>query len=99
MINLELRWRLPEGFSLAAFEDWGQVRINRNNSFAGAPALNDYSLKGGGLALGWQALSGLNLRITWARRHGDNPNPTATGRDQDGTLVRDRLWASLTVPF
>lgn len=99
MLNLELRWRLPKGFNLTAFHDWGEVRVNRDNNFIGAPTLNDFSLKGAGLVLGWQADSGLTARITWARRLGENPNPTATGRDQDGSLVRDRLWASVMLPF
>ncbi len=99
MVNLELRWRLPAGFSLTAFHDWGRVRVNRDNGFTGAAILNDYSLKGAGLALGWQADFGLSARLTWARREGENPNPTATGRDQDGSLVRDRLWASVMLSF
>ena len=61
--------------------------------------LNDYSLKGAGLALAWQGNSGLNLRATWARRIGDNPNPTATGNDQDGSLVSNRFWLTASLPF
>lgn len=99
MLNMELRWRLPGGFSLVPFYDWGRVQVNRNNNFVGAPALNDLTLEGGGLALGWQADFGLNAKLTWARRMGVNPNPTATGLDQDGTLIRDRLWASVMLPF
>ncbi len=99
MLNLELRWRLPKGFNLTAFYDWGQVRVNRDNNFIGAPTLNEYCLKGAGLALGWQADSGLTATLTWARRLGENPNPNATGRDQDGSLVRNRLWASVMLPF
>lgn len=99
MLNLELRWKLPLGFLLTAFQDWGQVRVNCNNDFSGAPALNDYRLKGAGLALSWQADAGLAVKLTWARRQGENPNPTATGHDQDGALVRDRLWASVTLPI
>lgn len=99
MLNLELRWRLPEGFSLTAFHDWGEVRVNRDNDFAGVASPNVFSLQGAGLALGWQAASGLTARITWARRQGENTNRSATGLDQDGSLVRDRLWASVTLPF
>ena len=99
LANLELSWRLPEGFSLTGFYDWGQVTVNRDNSFAGAPALNDYALKGAGLALGWQAGNGASVRATWARRMGDNPNPTASGNDQDGSLVRDRVWLAASLTF
>lgn len=99
MLNLELRMRLPEGFSLTGFYDYGQVSVNPNNSFTGAPALNDYALKGAGLALAWQGRSGLSLKATWAQRIGDNPNPSATGKDQDGSLVADRFWLVASLPF
>ncbi|MEI6802562.1 MAG: ShlB/FhaC/HecB family hemolysin secretion/activation protein [Burkholderiales bacterium] len=72
---------------------------NRDNGFAGAPALNDYALKGAGLALGWQAGNGGSVRATWARRMGDNPNPTATGNDQDGSLVTNRFWLAASLTF
>lgn len=99
LINLELRARLPQNFTLSAFYDWGRVTVNRNNDFTGAPTLNAYSLQGAGVSVGWVARSGLNLRATWARRIGDNPNPTATGNDQDGSLVRDRFWLTASLPF
>ncbi len=99
LANLELRWRLPQGLSLTGFYDIGQVSVNANNNFAGAPSLNGYNLKGAGLTLAWQSNSGLNLKGIWARRIGDNPNPTVTGNDQDGSLVKDRLWLTAAVSF
>ena len=99
LANLELRWRLPEGFSLAGFYDWGQVTVNRNKDFTAAPTLNDYALKGAGLALAWQAGNGSSLKLTWARRIGDNPNPTASGNDQDGSLLNNTFWLAASLPF
>ena len=99
LLNLELRYRLPQGFTLIGFYDAGQVTVNTNNNFASAPALNDYALKGAGLALAWQGETGWSFKATWARRIGDNPNPSATGTDQDGSLVTDRLWLSATLSF
>ena len=99
LLSIELRWRLTQGFNLTGFFDAGQVSVNANNSFAGAPVLNDCSLKGAGLALGWQSSVGLNLKATWARRVGDNPNPTSTGNDQDGSFVKDRVWLSASLQF
>ena len=99
LVNLELRWKLPQGFALTGFYDWGQVTVNRNNDFSGAPAFNDYALKGAGLALAWQSGNGSSLRATWARRIGDNPNPTASGSDQDGTLLKNTFWLSAGLPF
>lgn len=91
LTNLELRWLLQPALSLNAFYDWGHV----TNYLAGA----SYSLKGYGLSLGWLAPYGLNLKATWATRDGNNPNPTATGKDQDGSLDRDRFWLTLNLPF
>ncbi|MBF0256615.1 MAG: ShlB/FhaC/HecB family hemolysin secretion/activation protein [Gammaproteobacteria bacterium] len=100
MVNLELRQQLPKGFNLAAFYDWGQVTQNVDDAFAGAPNPNRYELKGYGLSLSWQTPLGLNLNATWARRDGDNPNADPlTGRDQDGSLDRDRIWLSASIPF
>lgn len=86
LASLELRWRLPGGFTLSGFHDSGRVR----NS-GGVPS---YGLKGVGMTLAWWNESGFNLKSTWARRLGTNPNPTATGQDQDGTLTKNRFWLS-----
>lgn len=97
LINLELRWRLPQNFVLVGFYDWGHVRVNPDNYANTNP--NSYDLKGAGLALAWQADFGLNLKATWAHRIGDNPNPTATGNDQDGSLNKNRWWLAASLPF
>ncbi len=99
LVNLEVRWRLPEGFNLVGFYDDGHITINPNNSFAGAAALNGYSLKGAGLSLVWQSGGGPSFKVTWAHRIGDNPNPTATGNDQDGSLRKNRFWLTASLPF
>jgi hypothetical protein len=90
-----VRWKLPEGFMLTAFHDYGHISND---------AAMSYSLKGAGLSLGWQTPLGLNLKSTWARRIGDNPNPiTVPGRsfgdDQDGSYDRNRFWLSASLPF
>ncbi len=87
LFNLELRDSLPYGFNLTGFFDMGHV-IN----YDGSPS---YTLKGSGAALAWQTSSGLNLKTTWARRIGSNPNPTANGNDQDGTLIKNRFWLTI----
>ena len=58
-----------------------------------------YGLSGSGIALGWQGPAGLNLKATLARRHGNNPNPAANGKDQDGSLDMNRLWLTASLPF
>lgn len=89
--NVELRWKLPRGFNLTGFYDHGHVR-NSDGS-------RSYGLSGYGLSLGWQTPVGVNLKATWSDRLGDNPNPTAAGKDQDGSLTKNRFWLSASLPF
>ena len=91
LANFELRWKLPEGVVLTGFHDAGHIRNNDGSA--------SYSLKGSGLSVGWQMPVGVNLKATWARRQGDNPNPSATGKDQDGSLDMNRFWLSASLPF
>lgn len=99
LLNLELRWKLPQGVTFTAFYDWGRVTENVNNAFAGEANPNRFSLKGHGLSLGWRANTGVAVQATWARRDGRNPNATATGLDQDGSLDKDRFWLSANLSF
>jgi hemolysin activation/secretion protein len=92
LLSVELQTRLPQGVNVTGFYDWGHVTVNFDNSFTGAPALNNLSMQGFGIALGGMTGFGLNLKATWARRIGSNPNPTAAGKDQDGTLIKNRFW-------
>ena len=78
-LNLELRQALPANLSLTGFYDWGRVRVNNRNHFVGGADVNQFSLQGAGVTLGWQGVSGASVKATWARRIGGNPNPTATG--------------------
>jgi hemolysin activation/secretion protein len=96
MVNLELRRRVIEPLSLSAHLDGGIVRVNHDNGFAGAAANNRQSLRGAGLGLAWQA-GGASVKAVLSRRIGRNPNPTPAGADQDGTLVRNRLWVSASM--
>ena len=103
MLNVELRWQLPQGMNLVGFYDHGRVTQNVDNDFTGAPLVNRFALKGAGLAMGWRHGSGVSLQATYARRIGRNPNAITTdvnrGADQDGTLHRDRFWLTASVAF
>jgi hemolysin activation/secretion protein len=102
MLNLELRQRLSENFTASAFYDWGRVQQYDNNAKAdGTPnsTLNKYNLSGYGFALNWVGPRQLSLKAIWARRIGNNPYPTASGNDQDGSYKRDRYWLSANIPF
>ena len=99
MASIELRWRAIPGLVVTGFLDAGKVTINRDNNFVGASALNSYNLAGKGMALSWQASRDLILKSSVSHRIGKNPNPTATGNDQDGSLVKNRWWLSATLSF
>lgn len=101
VINLELRARLRDAFTMAGFYDYGQVTVNSNNDFTTGPALiNRYSLKGAGVSVGWTSAFGLNLKAIFARRIGANPNPTVVGgNDQDGSLTKNRWWVRASLAF
>jgi len=91
LASLELRARLPADLVLTGFYDWGHV-----GSFNAAPS---YSLRGSGFSIAWTTRFGVNLKLALARRIGDNPNPTRTGLDQDGSLIRNRIWLNASLPF
>ncbi len=102
-LSLEARWRLPQALILSAFYDWGQISaVNHNNTAPDGTVLtplNVYSLHGYGLSLSWVAPFGAQIKGTWARRIGSNPNPTASGLDQDGSLDLNRFWLLATLPL
>ncbi len=95
--NLELRWRATNTDTLVGFYDWGHITLLRDNP--SATALNAYALKGAGLGWILQMPDNSRIKFSWARRIGNNPNPSNTGTDQDGSLIRNRYWLSAIVPF
>ena len=92
-----------ERLTLAGFYDVGNVTVNKDNNFKGAATTNKYSLSGYGLWLGGResVKGGLTTwRLVWSRRIGSNPGAyAATGKDQDGTLVRDRWRFTVNYAF
>lgn len=97
--SVELRWRVAEGVTATSFFDWGRITINKKNDYSGASALNEYILKGAGASLGWQANEVIALKAVYAHRIGDNPNPTTSGYDQDGSLQLNRYWLTFNLRF
>ncbi len=95
LLNLELRHKFSSQSTWFAFYDHGQVVVDPQ----GTNALNTFALKGYGLGYGFVSPQGLNLKAMVARRLGSNPNPTATGQDQDGSLVVNRFWLSASLNF
>ena len=103
LASLELRWQASPSSSWVGFFDIGQVTVNRYNNFSGASELNDFILKGAGIALNWQVNNKWAVKTIWARRIGSNPNANIEadklGKDQDGTLIKNRFWISANFDF
>ena len=99
LVQLELRHSLEGGWNLAGFHDFGKVWQAHDANFPGAPQKNILTYHGFGASLGYTTPSGMTIKAIWARRRDDNPNPTQTGKDQDGTYDRNRYWLQLNVPF
>jgi hemolysin activation/secretion protein len=99
LANVEARVQLPRNFAVVGFFDCGTVRINRSNGYPDAAPRNTDTLKGAGLSLAWTAAFGLIIKTTAARRIGRNPDPSNTGEDQDGSLINNRVWLQLSMPF
>ena len=99
LLQLELRQKLDDGYSVTAFYDWGQVWQMHDPNFPGAPLANILTYQGFGASIGYTTPSGMTIKAIWARRREENPNPTQTGKDQDGSYDRNRYWLQLNVPF
>ena len=93
LAQLELRWRPNNRWQITPFYDYGRVAKRQSETHP------HYSLKGHGLSVAWNGPKGWNAQATYARRQGQNPNPTDKGKDQDGTLYRDRFWLSLSKAY
>jgi hemolysin activation/secretion protein len=99
LVTFEMRTRIAPNVSLTPFVDWGSARVNKHNDFIGATQRNSVDLQGAGIAVGWATKMGLSMKATLARRSGDNPNASLTGEDQDGSLVENRVWLQVSLPF
>ena len=99
ILSLELRKALTETVNISGFYELGQIHQQHNPNFPGGPTNNSYILRGTGLSATYVDPSGVQLKATLSRRLGNNPNPTQTGTDQDGTFDRNRFWLQLSIPF
>lgn len=99
LLNVELRQLLPYHFTLIPFYDRGFIKVNRDNTFTGASALNRYTLQGAGISLHWDPEPTLGIKVAFARRIGKNPARTLNGLDQDGSFHRYRVWVDGTYQF
>lgn len=87
-LSLELVQQLPKDVAVSGFYDWGRAR----NPEAAEAALRQFSIRGYGASLTWQAASQMQVKATAARRLGDNPLPNAT-------YSANRLWLTANYSF
>ncbi len=97
--SVELQYQWPYDVQTFAFFDYGQIQQNANNRFTGASGNNNLAFSGYGLGLSWRGLPQSQFKFVWAHRLADNPLPSATGRDQDGTKHINRFWVSSSISF
>lgn len=95
VLSAEWRWRVLPTLLLTAFVDAGRVVQLAQPSVLE----KTLSLRGQGLTLAWEGPKRITTQLTWARRNGENPMPTLTGTDGDGTLKLNRFWLSVNMPF
>lgn len=100
LLNLELHWTplfaRACDCEIYTFYDWGHIEQSVDNSFVGAASPNSYSLSGYGVGVAGTAPYGFHVSALVGFRIGNNPNPTLTGKDQDGSSSQPRVWLSLS---
>jgi hemolysin activation/secretion protein len=106
--SAELRWDMRAPLSgstlrVFGFYDTGTISLHKepwNSLQAGSSgARNSYSLHGTGIGVAFAKNDRFSLRATYARKVGNNPNPTASGTDGDGTNDGYRVWVQAGVSF
>jgi len=102
LVNLELKRDLPMNFAVSGFYDIGHLKqfenLNANTTLIGQGG-NVSTYKGVGAQVSWQGPYQSSFSAVVAHRIGDNPNPTTTGNDQDGTKKTDVIWVNGALIF
>jgi len=99
LFSLELRYSVIQSVQLAAFYDVGHIKVNKFNDHVGAANPNSGTLQGAGLTVSWSGPYNILVNATWATRIGSNPFANQFGRDQDGSLNKNRFWLNASVGF
>ncbi len=98
LASLELKRDLPMNFAVSGFYDLGHVKQSQENHDS-TLGPNNLTYKGVGAQLSWQGPYQSSFSGVIARRIGDNPNPTTTGNDQDGTKRTNMIWVNGAIVF
>lgn len=96
LANLELRYEFRPRLQLAAFLDYGHIRLHRYEwpgwQGANTRISNRYALSGYGLGVNWNQPGSFTVRASVARRIGENPGRDMNDNDSDGNNDRTRFW-------
>ena len=97
--TLELRYELPGGslgqWQFSGFYDHGRITLHKEawaGSVNNATASNTYALAGYGLGVSLNKTGSHAIRLSLARRSGDNPGRSLQGKDSDGLNEHTRAW-------
>ena len=100
LFTAELRKALTPKLQALISYNYGAIIVNNNANYAGALALNKYSLSGVGMGLNWIEAGKYSLKANVSRKLGTNPAANIfTGADSDGSIGHTRYWLSASVYF
>ena len=103
LANLELRHDFRPGLQVAAFLDYGQIRLHKEEwpgwQGANTRITNRYGLSGYGFGVNWSQPGSLSVRASVAKRIGENPGRDVNDNDSDGTKNRTQFWLQAVVYF
>jgi hemolysin activation/secretion protein len=107
IVSLEARFaalRTPtQDWTVFGLFDAAHADLNRHvwtDWNAGNPGLKDqYLIKGYGIGVRAHVGNRVQFELVDARKLGDNPGASATGRDADGRALNNRIWFMGSVSF
>ena len=98
LANLELTRNFQNNLQGKMFYDMGSIKQYIDNSSVNTDP-NSLTLKGFGVGIDWTGPKNSVVSLNVARRVGKNPNPTVTGKDQDGSNKDNFVWLRGAVLF
>ena len=98
LANLELTRNFENNLQGKMFYDMGSIKQYIDNSSVNTDP-NSLTLKGFGVGIDWTGPKNSVVSLNLARRMGKNPNPTVTGKDQDGSNKDNFVWLRGAVLF
>ena len=98
LANLELTRNFQNNLQGKMFYDMGSIKQYIDNSSVNTDP-NSLTLKGFGVGIDWTGPKNSVISLNLARRVGKNPNPTVTGKDQDGSNKDNFVWLRGAVLF